>query len=219
MTKLDNVAQFAKDSCREAMHEARRLQQELGVPEGELCSLPATFNRFRSVERLNALTAEFETIADECRKTFAASPAGQLAALAMANEVAAARKVCERELANLQRLQRQAGQPVSASRSFKKLPLKEIERLGNEYRALADTLLAKAKAEREACEAEAAAEVARMQREADEQKRREARELERKRQREHNAKLQQQYNQLKQPGRTLQPFGVWARERGYQAVG
>lgn len=227
MIKLDNVAQFAKDACREAMIETRKLQQELGVPENERCSLPASFNRFRSVERLDALTAEYEKIADTCREQLAAKKAAEaakpenrlLAAFELTAAHGALRKVCERELANVQRLERQAGLPVTPCRSFKKLPLEELARLEGEYRSVAEKLNANAKAEREQREAEAAAEADRVKREAEAQRQREAKELERKRQRKHNAKLQTQYNQLKQPGRTLPPFGVWARERGYQAVG
>ncbi|MCR4256240.1 MAG: hypothetical protein NUW08_00880 [Candidatus Uhrbacteria bacterium] len=227
MTKLDNVAQFAKDTCREAMIEAREFQQELGVPETEQCKLPATFNCFRSVERFEALTAEYDAIAAECRATLVAEAKAEAAKpesrLLAAFELTAAhdalRKVCERELANVQRLQRQAGLPVALCRSFKKLSLEELALLENEYHSIADRMLADAKALREQREAAAVAEAGRIKRETEERRQREAKELERKRQREHNAKLQTQYGRLRQPGRTLPPFGVWARDRGYQAVG
>ncbi len=153
MTKLDNVAQFAKDASREAMIEARKLQKELGMSEGELCSLPTNFNRLRNVERLNALTAEYERIETECRvkltekreaeaKALADSPACVIAALTTANEITTVRKRCERELANLQRLERKAGLTVTPSRSFKGLALNALTTLGNEYATAAKAALA-----------------------------------------------------------------------------
>ena len=103
-----------------------------------------TFGRFRSVERIDALTAEYEAIAADCRekleakreaeaKAFAASPTGVITALAMANELATARKRCERVLANTRRLERKAGLPVTPSRSFKGLALDALTSLEENY--------------------------------------------------------------------------------------
>lgn len=137
MTKLDNVSQTAKDFCREALTEARELQAQIGVSRDEQCKLPVTFNRFRSVERFEALTAEFDAIAVMCREKLIAKtterPMSALEQLELANALNDARKRCERALENFSRLVRKHGGKNVPNRSFKGLALEELRRLENVF--------------------------------------------------------------------------------------
>lgn len=60
-----------KNECRETMKKARELQERLGVPVGERCSLPPNFHLCHDERRIETLTEQFEAIAEDCRERLA----------------------------------------------------------------------------------------------------------------------------------------------------
>jgi len=73
-----------KSECVETMKNARALQEKLGVPESERCSLPPTFHLFRNENRIQGLTLLYEGIIFECRAKLAAREEAEKVAAAKA---------------------------------------------------------------------------------------------------------------------------------------
>ncbi|MEI7512056.1 MAG: hypothetical protein WCK01_01190 [Candidatus Uhrbacteria bacterium] len=122
-----------KLECVEMMKCARALQAELNVPETERCSLPLNFNLLRKVERINALTEQFETIVTDCRarlealKTVVLTDAEKaLEMLRREAEIENARKACTTNFANVQRLRSKAGLKGLPSVSLKSLSPEQL---------------------------------------------------------------------------------------------
>jgi hypothetical protein len=157
-----------KHLCLVAFAELQELEIEAGIPEAERVALPANFNRLRKPERFEALTAEFETRAAECREALKTHEAEKvLVQVASATELKVARKRCLRELENLDRLRRKAGMKPIERVSLKEMSLEGLKELETRLRVDVLSTIAEIKAtveaetsakhaERERREAEAA---------------------------------------------------------------